>query len=64
MLSVSKIRAFDLKNTEWLPALVSMQDPYVQLEMEGEGVAGEEGWKYQTYSKDNAGSEALWTVRE
>ena len=45
---VNKISAFNLKNTE----LHGLQDPYIKLKL------GE--WEAQTYTQDEAGSDATW----
>lgn len=49
LLTISKIEAFHLKNTEFF----GKQDPFVTLSIG-------EVWKSKTYTKDNAGVQACW----
>ena len=47
-LSVSKIRSFDLKNTE----IMGLQDPFVELQVGS--------WEGKTFTKDEGGGDVLW----
>ena len=54
IMNISKIRTFDLTNTESTVSKFfgAQQDPYVKLRF------GD--WNDQTHTKDNAGSDAIW----
>jgi len=53
LMHISKIRTFDLKNTEMMARIMdARQDPYVKLKF------GD--WEDKTHPKDQAGSDAFW----
>jgi hypothetical protein len=51
-LAVSKVRTFDLRNTETMSFIGGLQDPYVKLKFAD--------WEDETHPKEDAGSDVLW----